>query len=184
MKVTNCEIPGLLVIEPRVFEDDRGVFYETFNLKKFKEASGLASVDFYQDNESISKKNVLRGLHFQVPPYAQGKLVRVTSGKVLDVAVDIRKGSPTYGQYHIVELSAENKKIFWIPPGFAHGFVALEDETIFNYKCTDYYHPESERTIQWNDLDLAIKWGVKTPIISEKDQKGQVFTTFVSDFQY
>ena len=184
MKVEKCQIPGLLIIEPRIFGDDRGVFYETFNKSKFEEITGLKDVVFFQDNESISKKNVLRGLHFQIPPFAQGKLVRVTNGTALDIAVDIRKGSPTYGQYQSVLLSSENKKMFWIPPGFAHGFVALEENTIFNYKCTNYYSPESERTIQWNDPVLNIKWGVSSPIISEKDQKGLDFTTFVSDFQY
>ena len=184
MKVTNCDIPGLLVIEPRVFGDDRGVFYETFNLNKFREITGIEDVSFFQDNESISKINVLRGLHFQNPPYAQGKLVRVSNGRALDVAVDIRKDSPTYGKYFSVELSVENKKMFWIPPGFAHGFVALEDNTTFDYKCTNYYSPDYEGTIQWNDEELGIDWGVENPIISEKDQKGQVFTTFVSDFQY
>lgn len=184
MKVEKCHIPGLLIIEPRIFKDDRGEFYETFNQSKFQEISGLSDVDFFQDNESISKMNVLRGLHFQTPPFAQGKLVRVTNGKALDVAVDIRKGSPTYGQYQSVLLSSKNKKMFWIPPGFAHGFVALEENTIFNYKCTNYYSPESERTIQWNDVALNIKWDVSNPIISEKDQKGLDFTTFASDFQY
>ena len=184
MKVEKCQISGLIIIEPRIFGDDRGVFYETFNKSKFEEITGLKDVVFYQDNESISKKNVLRGLHFQIPPFAQGKLVRVNSGKALDIAIDIRKGSPTYGQYESVLLSSENKKMFWIPPGFAHGFVALEENTIFNYKCTNYYSPESERTIQWNDPILNIKWDVFSPIISEKDQKGLDFTTFASDFQY
>ncbi len=184
MVLTKCEIPGLLVIEPRVFIDERGVFYETFHEEKFLAAAGLKSIHFYQDNESISKKNVLRGLHFQQPPFAQGKLVRVVQGKVIDIAVDLRKGSPTYGKHFSVELSSENKKQFWIPEGFAHGFVALEENTIFNYKCTNYYNPESERTIQWDDVDLKIDWQVSQPIISEKDKKGLEFRTFASEFEF
>lgn len=182
MVLTKCEIPGLLVIEPRIFADERGLFYETFNEQKFIEATGVEGLRFYQDNESISKKNVLRGLHFQQPPFAQGKLVRVVQGTVLDVAVDLRKSSPTYGQHFSVELSSENKKQLWIPEGFAHGFVSLEENTIFNYKCTNYYSPQSERTIQWDDIDLGIDWKIKCPIISEKDKKGQDFATFVTDF--
>ena len=184
MKIEECKISGLLIIEPKIFEDERGQFYETFNLKKFEQITGLNDIVFYQDNESISKKNVLRGLHFQNPPFAQGKLVRVTSGRALDIALDIRTGSPTYGQYQSILLSSENKKMFWIQPGFAHGFVALEENTKFYYKCTNYYSPESERTIQWDDSVLNINWDVSDPIISEKDQKGLDFTTFVSDFQY
>jgi len=182
MVLTKSYIEGLYILEPRVFEDSRGIFFETFNDLKFKEEIGL-DVEFVQDNESISKKNVLRGLHFQLPPFAQGKLVRVVSGRALDVAVDIRKNSPTYGKYHLVELSSENKKQFWIPPGFAHGFVALEENTIFNYKCTNYYSPVSERTIQWNDPLLNIDWKISEPIISEKDQKGLDFATFVTEFE-
>ena len=182
MVITESKIEGLFIIEPRVFEDTRGVFYETFNEKIFKEKTGV-ELSFCQDNESISKKNVLRGLHFQNPPFAQGKLVRVVSGRVIDIAVDIRKSSKTYGQYESIELSADNKKQFWIPPGFAHGFVALEDNSIFNYKCTNYYNPVSEATIQWNDPILNIDWQINSPIISEKDQKGIDFTTFVSEFE-
>ena len=140
------------------------------------------TIDFVQDNESISKKNVLRGLHFQIPPFAQGKLVRVVSGSVLDVAVDLRKGSPTYGKHEIVELSADNKRQFWIPPGFAHGFLSLEENTVFNYKCSNYYSPVSERTIKWNDPDLNIDWQINEPIVSEKDQNGLDFVNFVSQF--
>lgn len=182
MVITECTIPGLYLIEPRIFEDSRGFFYESFNQQIFKEKTKV-DLTFCQDNESYSKKNVLRGLHFQAPPFAQGKLVRVVTGKVIDVAVDIRKSSAFYGKYELFELSARNKKQLWIPPGFAHGFVALEDDTIFNYKCTNYYSPVSERTIQWNDADLAIKWPIKEPIISEKDQKGLDFVTFVSEFE-
>ena len=182
MVLNKCKIEGLYVIEPKVFEDSRGSFYETFNENKIWDSLGH-DLNFVQDNESISKLNVLRGLHFQNPPFAQGKLVRVVSGRVLDIAVDIRKSSPTYGLYEMIELSSENKKQFWIPPGFAHGFIALEDNTIFNYKCTNYYSPVSERTIQWNDPVLNINWKVNSPIISEKDQKGLDFATFVSEFE-
>jgi dTDP-4-dehydrorhamnose 3,5-epimerase len=181
MVITKCRIPGLLIIEPRVFEDERGSFFESFNEKQFRESTGV-DLTFCQDNESISKKNVLRGLHFQTPPFAQGKLVRVSFGKVLDVAVDIRKDSRFYGQHELIELSAENKKQFYIPPGFAHGFLTLEENSIFNYKCTNYYSPVSEGTIQWNDKDLAIKWSIDEPIVSEKDQNGEKFSNFVSQF--
>lgn len=182
MDIKECTIPGLFLIEPKVFVDARGFFYESFNQQIFREKTGV-DLTFCQDNESYSKKNVLRGLHFQLPPFAQGKLVRVVAGRVLDVALDIRRSSPTYGKYETFELSSENKKQLWIPPGFAHGFVALEENTIFNYKCTNYYSPVSERTIQWNDTDLAIDWKVENPIISEKDQKGLDFITFVSEFE-
>lgn len=181
MVITNCRIPGLLIIEPRVFEDERGSFFESFNEKLFRELTGV-DYPFCQDNESISKKNVLRGLHFQTHPFAQGKLVRVSFGKVLDVAVDIRNDSPFYGQHELIELSAENKKQFYIPPGFAHGFLTMEENTIFNYKCTNYYSPVSEGTIQWNDKDLEINWPVDQPIVSVKDQNGEKFCNFVSQF--
>jgi dTDP-4-dehydrorhamnose 3,5-epimerase len=140
-------------------------------------------IHFCQDNESLSNKNVLRGLHFQKPPFAQGKLVRVISGRVLDVAVDIRKSSETYGKYQMVELSAENKKMFWIPPGFAHGFLVLEENTVFSYKCSNYYSPESEGTIKWNDKDLNIEWPISKPNVSEKDNVGEDFVNFVSLFE-
>ncbi len=181
MVITKCKIPGLLVIEPRVFEDSRGSFFESFNAQKFEELTGV-NISFCQDNESISKINVLRGLHFQRPPFDQGKLVRVAVGKVLDVAVDIRKDSPFYGQYELIELSAENKKQFWIPPGFAHGFLTLEENSIFNYKCTNYYSPISEGTIQWDDENLNISWPINNPIVSDKDQEGEKFVNFVSQF--
>ena len=181
MVITKCRIPGLLIIEPRVFEDERGSFFESFNEDQFRELTGV-DLTFCQDNESISKKNVLRGLHFQTPPFAQGKLVRVSFGKVLDVAVDIRKDSLFFGQHELIELSAENKKQFWIPPGFAHGFLTLEENSIFNYKCTNYYSPFAEGTIQWDDKDLAINWSIDEPIVSEKDQNGEKFSNFVSQF--
>lgn len=169
MQVTRLEIEGLLVLEPRVFEDDRGAFFESFNLARFREATGL-DVDFVQDNHSISHKGVLRGLHYQAAPHAQGKLVRVVRGAAWDVAVDIREGSPTYGKWAAVELSAENRKQFWIPEGFAHGFLALEDGTEFLYKTTAYWHGPSERTIRWDDPAIGVKWPVSgPPILSAKD---------------
>lgn len=181
MTVIETKIKGLYIIEPTIFGDKRGYFFESFNAEKFKKEIG-ADFDFVQDNESLSQKNVLRGLHFQAPPHAQGKLVRVSQGAVLDVAVDIRKDSSTYGQSETIVLSEENKRMFWIPPGFAHGFVALEDNTKFLYKCTSLYAPESEGTITWDDVELGIDWKVGNPIISEKDLKGQEFSTFVSPF--
>jgi len=180
MKITKTEIEGLLILEPRVFQDDRGLFFESFNEQLFTEAA--EPVQFVQDNQSVSKKGVLRGLHFQNSPHAQGKLVRVAKGAVIDVAVDIRKNSPTYGQHVAVELTAENNKQFWIPAGFAHGFVALEDDTIFCYKCTDYYAPECEGSLLWNDENLKIDWGIKEPLISEKDKVATKFTSFASTF--
>ena len=153
--VTKCPIEGLFVIEPKVFGDARGYFMETYNQKDFEE-NGLA-MQFVQDNQSSSAKGVLRGLHFQ-KTHPQGKLVRVVSGRVFDVAVDIRPGSETYGKWHGVELSAENKKQFYIPPGFAHGFLVLSDTAEFCYKCTDFYHPEDEGGLLWNDPKIGIKW--------------------------
>lgn len=182
MTLHTTEIDGLLIYAPRVFQDDRGVFFESFNEHVFNEAVG-AKINFVQDNQSVSKKGVLRGLHFQNTPHAQGKLVRVAFGSVIDVAVDIRKNSATYGKHVAVELSAENSKQFWIPPGFAHGFVALEDNTIFCYKCTDYYAPESEGSLLWNDKDLNINWGIDDPLVSDKDKIAQEFSTFVSQFE-
>jgi len=181
MNIIRPDIEGLLIITPRVFEDERGAFMESFNRQKFNEVVGR-EVNFVQDNQSVSKKGVLRGLHFQSPPFAQGKLVRVIKGAVIDIAVDIRKNSPTYGDYVAVELTAENNEQFWIPEGFAHGFVALEDETTFLYKCTNYYAPQSEGTLLWNDPTLNIDWGISDPIISKKDAIGQEFSNFVSDF--
>lgn len=182
MTLLTTEIDGLLIYEPRVFQDERGLFFESFNAQAFNEAVG-SPVHFVQDNQSVSKKGVLRGLHFQNPPHAQGKLVRVAFGRVIDVAVDIRKHSPTYGQHVAVELSAENNKQFWIPPGFAHGFVALEENSIFCYKCTDYYAPECEGSLLWNDQQLNIQWGIQNPIVSGKDKVAQDFHTFESQFE-
>lgn len=181
MNIEKTPISGLLILTPRVFKDDRGQFFESFNKQKFDEATD-GKYQFVQDNESTSKKDVLRGLHFQNPPHAQGKLVRVSQGAVIDVAVDIRKSSPTYGQYVAVELTAENGKQFWIPPGFAHGFVALEDDTVFCYKCTDYYAPSSEGCLLWNDKDLNIDWGTNSPLVSDKDAIGEEFHNFVTQF--
>ncbi len=176
------EIEGLLLIKPRIFEDDRGFFYESFNETKYNEILG-SEIQFVQDNISISKKNVLRGLHFQKPPFAQGKLVTVLRGSVIDVAVDLREKSETYGQYQLVELSENNKLQFWIPAGFAHGFCSLEDDTIFSYKCSNYYSPQHEETIMWNDTDLAIDWKIINPIVSDKDKIGKYFNTFDSPFK-
>ncbi len=181
MLVEQTPIKDVLIFTPRLFSDDRGSFFESFNHQQFEEAVGQ-SVNFVQDNESISHQNVLRGLHFQSPPMAQGKLVRVVQGAVLDVAVDLRKQSSTYGKHVTVKLTGDNKQQLWIPPGFAHGFLSLASDTIFNYKCTNYYAPETEHTLQWNDSEIAIDWGIDNPIISIKDQHSLLFTTFVSPF--
>ena len=181
MEIIKTEIEGLLIIKPRIFGDERGYFFESFNSQKFKDLVGFEG-EFVQDNESLSEKGVLRGLHFQKPPMAQGKLVRVTQGSVLDVAVDLRENSDTYGRSISIELSGENKLMFWIPPGFAHGFVSLEDNTRFLYKCTNFYSPEHEETLMWNDADLDINWGVADPKISKKDEEGKVFCSFVTPF--
>lgn len=174
MKVIPTEIPDVLIIEPQVYGDDRGFFLESFNQKDFREKTGV-NTTFVQDNHSMSLKNVLRGLHYQIPN-PQGKLVRVVSGSVFDVAVDARKGSPTFGQWVGCILSAENKRIFWVPEGFAHGFLVLSDRAEFLYKTTNYYYPQYEKTILWNDADLGIDWPLETPpILSPKDQAGQPF---------
>jgi dTDP-4-dehydrorhamnose 3,5-epimerase len=171
MKAIQTAIKDLLIIEPKVFGDDRGFFYESYNQRKFAELIGR-EVEFVQDNHSRSVKGVLRGLHYQIQ-HPQGKLVRVVQGTVLDVAVDIRKNSPTFGQHQAVELSAENKRMLWVPEGFAHGFVVLSDTAEFLYKTTDYWFPEHERSILWNDTDLAIDWKLQTqPALSSKDAKG------------
>jgi len=180
MEVQKFHIEGLKAFKPRVFEDDRGYFFESFNADFFKK--NISKLSFSQDNQSMSKKDVLRGLHFQNPPYDQGKLVRVIRGSVIDVAVDIRKGSPTYGEHQKVLLSAENGVVFWVPPGFAHGFLSLEDDTLFSYKCTNLYHQESEDSVIWNDSDLNIDWGVKKPIVSEKDQEAKPFSELNTKF--
>jgi dTDP-4-dehydrorhamnose 3,5-epimerase len=180
MIVTNTRIEGLKIIKPTLHTDYRGYFYETFNEETYQNL-GIRS-DFKQDNQSLSKKNVLRGLHFQNHPHAQGKLVRVIKGSVQDVAVDLRAGSPTYGQYVSVILSERNKRSFWIPPGFAHGFLSLEDDTIFSYKCTNNYNKMSEDTLLWNDETLNIDWLIDDPIISDKDEIGKKFIDFKTLF--
>ena len=169
---------GLLIIRPRVFEDERGYFFESFRLDRMREFG--VKQDFVQDNESKSQKGVLRGLHFQNPPFEQGKLVRVVKGAVLDVAVDIRRDSQTYGEWLSQELTEENKTMLWIPPGFAHGFLTLKDDTIFQYKCTNYYNKESEGSIRWNDPDLKIDWGFENPVVSEKDNAAPFFSELVN----
>lgn len=179
MQIETTFIEGLKIITPRVFGDSRGYFMESYNHEKWFDE---LQTEFIQDNESQSKKGVLRGLHFQKPPFAQAKLVRVVKGRVMDVAVDLRHSSPTFGQHFKIELSAENKKQFFIPAGFAHGFVALENDTIFSYKCSNYYHPESEGIILWNDNNLNINWEIDNPLISERDLKGMKFIDFNSPF--
>jgi len=172
MKVIQTEIPDLLIVEPQIFGDDRGFFFESFNRAKFAELSGR-DVDFVQDNHSRSAKNVLRGLHYQIRK-PQAKLVRVVQGAVLDVVVDIRKSSPTFGQHVAQELSADNKRMLWIPEGFAHGFVVLSDSADFLYKTTDYWFPEHERCIRWDDPALAIDWKLTAePALSGKDTQGK-----------
>lgn len=168
MKAVATEIPGLLIFEPKVFSDDRGWFMECFHQGEFDQAVG-EHILFVQDNHSLSRKWVLRGLHFQRSPYAQGKLVRVVSGAVWDVAVDIRRSSPFFGKWVGMELSAENKRQFWIPPGFAHGFLTLSETAEFFYKATALYHPSSEGSIAWNDPRLAIEWPLCSPILAAKD---------------
>jgi dTDP-4-dehydrorhamnose 3,5-epimerase len=175
MKVTDTKIPDVKIIEPTVFEDERGYFFESFNHKKYEEAIGR-EVSFVQDNHSKSVKGVLRGLHYQLPPHAQGKLVRVVQGEVFDVAVDIRKSSPTLGQWVAEVLSAENKKQLWIPEGFAHGFLTLSDTAEFLYKTTDYYAKACEQSIIWNDANINIPWPKQTKVsVSDKDSVAAIF---------
>lgn len=181
MTVEALHMEGLFLLKPRLFADSRGHFFESYNQAAFERETGT-KVTFVQDNESMSSKNVLRGLHFQVPPMAQGKLVRVVQGAALDVAVDIRKNSPTYGQHALVELTAENRIQLWIPPGFAHGFLSLEDNTIFAYKCSEYYSAQHEQAIRWDDPVLNIDWSCEAPLLSEKDTHSLDFSTFVSPF--
>ena len=180
MEISKTILEGLLIIKPDVFRDDRGYFFESFNIEKFSK-EGL-DVTFMQDNESLSMKGVIRGLHFQIPPFEQAKLVRVVKGSALDVAVDIRKSSPTYGKWTSVLLTGENKWMFWIPAGFAHGFATLEEGTVFFYKCTKVYNKDSERSLLWNDPDINIKWGIEQPVISERDKSAQGFREFKSPF--
>ena len=180
MQVIKTPINDLLILQPTVFEDPRGYFFESYNKQLF--LNNQIDVEFVQDNQSLSQTGVLRGLHFQNPPYAQGKLVRVIKGAVLDIAVDIRKNSTTYGKHFSIELNEKNKTMLWIPVGFAHGFLTTENDTIFSYKCTNFYHKQSEDTIYWNDADIGINWGIKNPTLSEKDKTGKKFKDFTSLF--
>jgi dTDP-4-dehydrorhamnose 3,5-epimerase len=180
MEIVKTELEGLIVLKPKVFEDARGYFFESYNQKLFKEA-GL-DLNFVQDNQSLSHTGVLRGLHFQVPPHAQGKLVRVITGAVYDVAVDIRKNSPTYGKWFGLELTQENKWMMYVPEGFAHGFLTLRDNTIFSYKCTNFYNKPAEDCLLWNDPDIGVKWNVTDPLLSQKDLEGKSLKNFVSPY--
>ena len=171
MKISHSKLKGCVIIEPRVFGDERGFFLETFQAARYKQEAGI-DLPFVQDNHSRSARGVLRGLHFQKTK-PQGKLVRVVRGEVYDVAVDIRKGSATFGEWEGVILSEENKKQFWVPPGFAHGFVVLSDTADFEYKCTDYYDPSDEGSILWSDPDLDIPWPIANPVLSTKDESAK-----------
>lgn len=184
MNVIETGIEGLLILEPRIFQDARGYFFESFSQREFEEKVG--SVRFVQDNESMSTYGVMRGLHFQRPPYTQSKLVRCVSGRVLDVAVDIRQGSPTYGQHVAVELTAENHRQFFIPKGFAHGFAVLSETAVFQYKCDEFYHPEADDGISILDGSLGIDWRIPTDkaILSEKDTRHGMLVDFKSPFTY
>jgi len=179
MIIENTNIKDLILISPKIFEDNRGYFFESYNNKKLAK---FIKTDFVQDNESLSQKDVLRGLHFQIPPFAQAKLIRVIKGSILDVAVDLRKDSPTFGRHFKHILSGKNKQQLYIPEGFAHGFLCLEDNTILNYKCSNYYSPESENSILWNDEDLNIDWGIENPILADKDKLAKNFSTFDNPF--
>lgn len=180
MKIHNTPFSGLLIIEPRIFTDERGYFFESWNQQTFQQL-GLDH-EFVQDNQSCSMKNVIRGLHFQVPPFEQGKLVRVSRGSVLDVVVDLRKDQPTYGQHYKLVLSALENNMLFIPAGFAHGFKTLEDNSIFTYKCTKIYNQASEMTLRWNDPELNIDWETDSPLLSTKDQQAPFFDGFISPF--
>jgi len=184
MKVIKTEIEDVVIIEPRVFEDARGYFFESFSQREFDEK--VRKINFVQDNESMSQYGVMRGLHFQRPPFTQSKLVRCTKGAVLDVAVDIRKGSPTYGQHVAVELSEENRRQFFVPKGFAHGFSVLSDVAVFQYKCDEFYHPEADGGISILDESLGIDWRIPTDkaILSEKDTRHVLLKDFESPFSY
>jgi dTDP-4-dehydrorhamnose 3,5-epimerase len=180
MQIQTTPIEGLLIIQPQIFEDPRGYFYESYNKQKFTEAG--IDFEFIQDNQSLSQKGIIRGLHFQAPPFEQGKLVRVIQGAVNDVVVDIRKNSKTFGQHFLINLTAENRTMFFIPPGFAHGFETLEDDTIFLYKCTNVYNKESEGGLLWNDPFLNISWQNNDPLISDKDKILPTFENLISPF--
>ena len=179
MKIENTNIKDLILISPNIFEDERGYFFESYNNEKLAK---FIKTDFVQDNESLSQKGVLRGLHFQNPPFAQAKLIRVIKGSILDIAVDLRKKSPTFGMHFKCVLNEKSKQQLYVPEGFAHGFLCLEDNTILNYKCSNYYNPESENSIIWNDKDLNIDWGIKNPILAKKDKLANIFSTFDNPF--
>jgi len=170
MKVTESGIKGVYTIEPDVYKDDRGFFMETFHIERYRKLLGI-NLEFVQDNISRSSKNVLRGMHFQ-RNYPQGKIVKASRGEILDIIVDLRKDSSTYGTWESFKLSEQNKLQVWIPPGFAHGFLVMSDSADFEYKCTEYYHPEDEHCLIWNDPEVAIDWPINNPILSEKDKKG------------
>jgi len=175
MNIIKTNLPDVLIIEPKVFEDERGFFFESFNKRDWLEATGL-ECDFVQDNHSRSTKGVLRGLHYQLPPAAQGKLIRVLIGEIFDVAVDIRRNSPHFGKWVGHRLSAENKLQMWVPEGFAHGFLTLSDVAELHYKATDYYHPEAERGLLWDDKQINVKWPIEgEPFLSEKDKEANSF---------
>jgi dTDP-4-dehydrorhamnose 3,5-epimerase len=175
VNTSQLAIPDLVLFEPRLFVDARGSFFESFNQRDFEKATGL-SPSFVQDNHSTSAKGVLRGLHYQLPPYAQGKLVRVARGAAFDVVVDIRRRSPTFGRWVGTELSAANRRQLWVPEGFAHGFLALEDGTEFLYKTTNYYAPASERCIIWSDPEIDVDWEIGAPVVSDKDKLGRALS--------
>jgi dTDP-4-dehydrorhamnose 3,5-epimerase len=181
MLIERTEFRDLLIIQPSVFVDDRGAFQESFNEARFRIETGL-NLTFVQDNESISKKNVLRGMHFQLPPKGQAKLVRVSKGSVLDVVVDLRRTEPTFGNYFSRKLSAENATQLFIPEGFAHGFLVLEDDTIFSYKCTNYYSKELERSIRWNDPSIGIEWHCENPLLSPRDEQAVLLNEVENPF--
>ena len=182
MKIIKTEIEGVVIWEPRIFRDARGYFFESFSVREFEEK--VARTTFVQDNESCSSYGVIRGLHFQKPPFTQAKLVRVIKGAVLDVTVDLRKDSPTYGKHVAVELTEDNHRQLFIPHGFAHGFAVLSDEVLFQYKCDNYYTPQSEGGILWNDPDLQIDWRIPADkvVLSEKDTRHPMFKDYISDF--
>ncbi len=184
MKLIHTDIEGVFIIEPKLFSDERGYFFEAFNSKRFEELSGIRTA-FVQDNESRSARGVVRGLHFQLPPHAQSKLVRVVRGRIIDVAVDIRRGSPTFGRHVAVELSDENHRQLFIPRGFAHGFSVLEGDAIVEYKCDNYYTPEAEGAIRWDDPELAIDWRIDGEVIvSAKDQNNKLLRECDTLFDY
>ena len=181
MNIISTKIEGVYLIKPKIFNDDRGSFFESFNMKVFQKETNQ-KINFVQDNQSVSSKNILRGLHFQKPPHAQAKLVRVIRGSVLDVVVDLRKKSKTYGEYILEELSEYNNHQLFISKGMAHGFLTLEDNTIFTYKCSEFYCKDAEDSIIWNDNSIGIKWPGSKPLLSKKDQNAKKFSSFVSPF--